>query len=180
MQKDTNNNKSEKQQNQAEKLLQKAEEQRRKIENATEEEAKKILQEAEETDRQVEEARKQIAEELAKAIQEYKQADAKVKRLLAEAEALDRASKEAKATTSAVLETVANLQSAIYEIIEPLSEIDTIKEQIAKECAAIKKQMANVIEVFTQRQNKAEKEIAKMKRWLYVAIAIGVLAWIMK
>jgi chromosome segregation ATPase len=180
----TNNDMSKSIQSQAERLLARAEEQRKKLENATEEEAEKILQEAEETDKEIEEARKHLLEELAKALEEYKREDAKVKRLQAEVELLQKASKEAKATTSAVLEAVAGLQSAFYDCQNQMSnEIATIKEQIkelANDFADVKEQIAEERKAWKQKQNKAEKEIAKIKRWLYIAIAVGVLAWIMK
>jgi chromosome segregation ATPase len=187
MQKDkdnaTNNNMSKSNESQAERLLAKAEEQRQKLENATEEEAKQILQEAEETDKEIEDARKHLLEELAKALEEYKREDAKVKKLQAEIELLQKASKEAKATTSAVLEAVANLQNAFYDCQNQMSEIATIKEQIkelAKEFADVKSQIAEERKAYKQKQLQTDKEIAKIKRWLYVAIAVGVLAWIMK
>ncbi|MGC8929906.1 MAG: hypothetical protein ACP5OZ_05290 [Candidatus Woesearchaeota archaeon] len=182
-----NNDMSKSIQSQAERLLAKAEEQRKKLETATEEEAKKILQEAEETDKEIEEARKHLLEELAKALEDYKKEDAKVKKLQAEVEALQKASKEAKATTSAVLEAVANLQSAFYDCQNQMSnDLATIKEQIkelATEFASIRKRLAEDNKARTEWQEQADKKLDKIDKielLLYIAIAIGVLSWIIR
>jgi uncharacterized membrane protein YccC len=186
MQKDDNNNKSEKQESQAERLLAKAEEQRQKLENATtEEEAEAILQILAEIEKEIEEATKQTEEKHGKALQEYKEADIKVKKLISEAEALVRAIKDAKATTTAVLQAIESLQNAFYDVCQKQmsNDIADIKEQMAKEFASVKSKMnqiANDKEAEKQWKEQTGKEMLKIKILVYIAVAIGVLSWIMK
>jgi len=179
----TNNNKPERQESQAERLLARAEAERQKLDNATtEEEAEAILQIIEALDKEIEEATKQTEEKHSKALEDYKQADIKVKKILAEAEALVKAIKEAKATTSAVLEAVANLQQAFYEVCQNQmsNDLADVKEQMAKHFAAVKKQIAEDKKAEKQWKEQTGREIAKVKILVYIAIAIGVLSWIIR